>query len=212
MVQIYVLHNFNIDKVLNNISNNYSSFKPAAKPSVLRKYGVSLVDFLYAVDVNLDKPWVDFYHEASYKIGVDFFLNLDLDNSEHVLNITQKDMFQEKDGIVRVEEMWTIWLGLCYKYTPLHKTESYVTHFMRIDFDKSLANEDIPNVNMIFTSEKGSSAAIDLDYVGKDYHLEFDHKIKEVYDVNLLAEVHTTLEETSNCTQGDPFYTCVSEM
>ena len=82
---------------------------------------------------------------------------------------------------------------------------------MRIDFNKSLADEDIPNINMIFTSEKSSSAAIDLDYVGKDYHLEVDQKIKEVYDVNLLAEVYTTLQETSDCTQGDPFYTCVSE-
>ena len=192
-------------------SQFYFSFKPAAKPSVLKKYGVSLADFLFAVDVNLNKTWIEFYHEASYKISRDFFLTLDLDNSKHVLNISQEDMFQQKDGLVKVEEMWTIWSGLCYKFTPLHKTESYLLHFIRINFRDTMAEEDLPNINAIFTSEQRSSAAIDLDWVGKDYAVELRHGDSLCYDVILQAEVYKSLQETSNCTQDKPFYTCVSE-
>ena len=112
---------------------------------------MSLVDFLYAVplDVPLDKPWIDFYHEASYKIGQDFFPTLDMDSSKHVLNITQDDIFQEKEGAIGVEEMWTIWAGLCYKFTPLYKTQKTVLHYFRIHFSQSLLDEDKPKIDMI---------------------------------------------------------------
>ena len=122
---------------------------------------MNLVDFLYAVDVPLDKPWIDFYHEASYKIERDFFLTLDMDNSKYVLNITKEDVFQDKEGAVRVEEMWTIWAGLCYKFTPLYKTQKSLLSYFRIHFSQSLLDEDKPKIDMIFSSEEQSQGILD---------------------------------------------------
>ena len=158
----------------------------------------------------MDKPWIAFYDEASYKIGRDFFVTLDLDNSQHVLNITQEDVFQENEGVVRVEEMWTIWSGLCYKFTPLYKTQSYLLHYFRINFSPLLLDDDKPKINMIFTSEKGSSGILDLDWIGKDYALELDPEYDQCYDISLQTEVYTRMIETSNCSTIDPFYKCIA--
>ena len=174
---------------------------------------MSLVDFLYAVplDVPLDKPWIDFYHEASYKIGQDFFPTLDMDSSKHVLNITQDDIFQEKEGAIRVEEMWTIWAGLCYKFTPLYKTQKSVLHYFRIHFSHSLLDEDKPKIDMIFSSEEQSQGIIDYAWIGKDYGVELDPANNLEYDISLNPEVYVGLAETSNCSLTKPFYICVSE-
>lgn len=210
MVKIHSHSDTYLTHLLISTQNNFS-FKPAAKPSVLKKYGASLVDFLYGVDIGLDIPWIDYYHEASYKIERDFILTLDLDNSKHVLNITRDDIFHDKEGTIRVEEMWTIWSGLCYKFTPLYKTQSNLIHYFRIHFSPSLLDEDKPKINMIFTTEKGSTGILDLDWIGKDYALELDPKEELEYDISLQPEAYARLEQTSNCSLNDPLYKCVSE-
>ena len=164
------------------------------------------------MDVGLNIPWIEFYHEASYKIDRDFFLSLDLDNSKHILNITKDNIFHDKEGKIRVEEMWTIWAGLCYKFTPLYKTQFYAIHYFRIHFSPSLIDEDQPKMDMIFTSEEGSTQIIDLGWIGRDYALELDPSDNLEYDVSLKPETYISLEQTSNCSLEDVFYKCVSKM
>ena len=101
-------------------------------------------------------PWLDFYFEASYRVGVDFRLYYNLENSRHEYNITEEDLFHEKEGILKVERVWTMWEGPCYKFTPLYQTVSDAINFFGITFNKTMPAEDVPNIIVIFTSEKES--------------------------------------------------------
>ena len=168
------------------------------------------MDFLYAEAKDLKLSWKDFYHEASYIIGVDFFLSLDMDNSKYVMNVTQHDLFKANTAI-KVEEMWTIWSGLCYKITPMYKTQNQLLHHIRIYFNASMPDEDLPKMDMIITSSAGASRIMDLEWVGIDYALELDPRNGLEYDVSLQAEVYKSLPLTSKCQQEDPFYKCVLE-
>ena len=189
------------------------SFKPTAKPSILNKYGISQADFTYAVDLNLDKSWLDFYHEASYKIGSDFYLSLDLDSNLHVLNITKDIANEDVDKVVKIEELFTIWTGLCYKITPIHMTTPYVLHYLRIYFNHELLAEDLPMIDMSFTSEANSYGAIDLSWVdGKEFTIEVDPNFHLEYDVNLQTYTYKSLQLTSNCSSEDAYYLCISNL
>ena len=131
--------------------------------------------------------------------------------SEHILNTTQDDMFHDKNGVVNVEELWTIWSGLCYRITPLYKTRGYSLHYMRIHFSQSISDEDLPKIIMIFTSEAGSDGIIDYEWVGKDFSIELDPNEEFEYDINLQPEAYESLQLTSGCAKNISYYNCVSK-
>ena len=62
-------------------------FQPIAKQSVLKKYKIPIGNFSYGTVSNMSISWIDFYHEASYRIGSDYNITLTFDNWEHTITI-----------------------------------------------------------------------------------------------------------------------------
>ena len=68
-------------------------FKPFAKPSKMKGLNITIGDFAYGMDIDVKKAksWLDFYHEASYNIGADFLITLDLE--EYSLEINRSGTY-----------------------------------------------------------------------------------------------------------------------
>ena len=179
---------------------------------MLKKYGISQEDFTYAyLDIELDKPWPEFYREASYRIGRDVFLSLDFDGETRKANISVEDINQEVNGMVKVEEVFSLWTGLCYRIEALYMTQPHLVHFIRMNFDQSMPKEDLPLIDMIFTSKNSSYGIIDLDWIdGNDFVVEVDPNYHLLHDVNLHPHSYRSLQEKSNCSYQETFYKCVS--
>ena len=57
----------------------------------MKGLNITIGDFAYGMDIDVKeaKSWIDFYHEASYNIGVDFKITLDLEDEEYSLEINK---------------------------------------------------------------------------------------------------------------------------
>ena len=94
-------------------------FKPFAKPSKMKGLNITIGDFAYGMDIDVKeaKSWIDFYHEASYNIGVDFKITLDLEDEEYSLEINETGTYHFGAFNLVSEKVFSIWAGLCYKLT-----------------------------------------------------------------------------------------------
>ena len=122
-------------------------FKPLAKLTVLEKFNISL-EYFGTEDVeipdNFSLPWNEIYLTSSFRLGTDFKIEMVLNEDE---NITIEDV--DSDEII-IEEIYTLWSGLCLQISPNERLKFINTLFL--EFDETIPISDIPNIEMYFTS------------------------------------------------------------
>ena len=68
---------------------------------------------------NVSMSWPDFYHRIMYKIGKDFNITLKLNGNRknNTVHLNSLYITKETENMISLEEMYTIWTGMCYKIT-----------------------------------------------------------------------------------------------
>ena len=126
-------------------------FKPLAKLTVLEKFNISL-EYFGTEDVeipdNFSLPWHEIYLTSSFRLGTDFKIEMVLNEDE---NITIEGFDNDE---IFIEEIYTLWSGLCLQITPNKRLKFINTLFL--EFDESIPISDIPNIEMYFTSAKNA--------------------------------------------------------
>ena len=153
-------------------------FQPTVKTSVLNKYGFNLFDFVNTDVPNLSQSWPDFYNEVSYKVGIDFYVRMSL--TEHISGFHNKkhenlviesiNLTKNQLDLIDFEEVYTLDSGLCYKITPKINTTGGQYNDIELFFYDTLPIEDIPRVELFFSSEDNAYGIITSNWVLGDIY------------------------------------------
>ena len=137
-------------------------FDPYAKKNYLTQYGLVPEDFvtndLFEIEdtKEFSKPWQDIFLEGSYRVGTDFKIIVDMRDEEYSIKVDSLELNEEDTKLIQVEEVNTLWSGLCTKIRiKVHHMETY-GNTVRVTFDKSVNESDIPQLKAYFTSEENS--------------------------------------------------------
>ena len=161
---------FSIEKV-----DSYESpvmmfcFTPMAKPSKMIEFNISAKTFTTHRNMkhntnNSLLTWPEVYEISSYRIGRDFSIKMSLNEDEDsILEINGLELDGDLQNIIQVEEIKTLWLGLCTKIKPKIQLLKSVDSYVKMYFSKSLNNSDIPKVRLYLHSEGNSRKSL-IDY------------------------------------------------
>ena len=182
-------------------------FQPTVKTSVLNKYGFNLFDFVNTDVPNLSQSWPDFYNEVSYKIGIDFYVKMVL--TGHVagynsfvienINLTLANL----TNLIKFEEVYSLHSGLCYKITPKIQTIGGGYNKIELIFYDTLPDEDIPEVELFFSSEENAYGIIGTNWVvGDTYTMKVKSKNLLKYKVKLIPKKYKKHPTKCNENEG----------
>ena len=102
------------------------------------------------------------------------------------------------------------WKGLCYKISYKYEAEYSWSSEVSLDFAKSLSDQDMPKIEVIFTSYNNSYGIIDIDWVeGDKYNLLIDLRKLMTYSINFKTFEYVILKDVKHCLEGS-FYECRS--
>ena len=187
-------------------------FMPIAKLSVLKKYNVSLKHFRYEYSDGIEEglSWPDVYFEASYKIGIDFNISLGIKDYQDYITIQSTDLSANQAKYIDFKMIHSLWKGLCYQISYKYEAEYSWSSEVSLDFDKSLSDQDMPKIEVIFTSYNNSYGIIDIDWVeGDKYNLLIDLRKMMTYSINFKTFEYVILKDVKHCLEGS-FYECRS--
>ena len=217
-------------------------FEPSVKRSSLKKHNLELKDYLAfnLPDINSDKTWQEFHdEEMSYILGTDFVismeynsknnkdfglqntnmceleseLEIELENSTNTrICLNDTGEFEDSELIKKVEKVYTLWDGLCYKITPKINATKVLHNYFKLEFNESISDDDIPNkVRVHLTSENNSYGIITSKWTEGDV-FKIDIKLKdlEYYSADLTYNKYERLGETSNCECGCQHRKCIA--
>lgn len=208
-------------------------FEPSVKKSSLKKHKLELKDYL-AFDLpnfNSNMTWQQFHdEEMSYQLGPDFVIYLEynsVNNSDFGLQNTTKCNFNKTSDcqicidktdvsesesrlIKKVEKLYTLWDGLCYKITPNITATKVLHNYFKLEFNNE---EDIPNKTKIFlTSENNSYGIITSKWTeGEVFEVDIEPHKREYHGADLTYSKHERLEETSKCECGCQHRKCLAQ-
>ena len=134
-------------------------FDPIAKLSVMSQYNATPEDFVTndvledAEEKDFSKSWNEIFHESSFRLGRDFTLDIDLLDQEHEIMLDTKLLSSEEELLVEVEEMYTLWSGLCTKIKPKIDHSETAANMMKIRLTDSIIDSDLPKIKIYFTSK-----------------------------------------------------------
>ena len=182
-------------------------FQPTVKTSVLNKYGITLYDFVGNFVPNMSKSWPDFYNEVSYKIGIDFYVRMSL--TEHISSFNNKlhsnlvieniNLTKSQLNLINFEEVYTLDSGLCYKITPKIKTTGGEYNKIELIFYYTLPDEDIPRVELFFSSEDNAYGIMTSNWViGDTYSMKIESKNLLKFNVKLTPMNYIKLNSKCN--------------
>ena len=146
----------------------YSSMQcdPYAKKSYLTKYGLVPEDFvtndIFEIEEtkNYSKPWQDIFLGGSYRVGTDFKIVIDMRDEEYSIEVDSLELNEEDTKLIQIEEVYTLWSGLCTKIRIRVDHMDTYGNTIRLTFDKSINESDIPQLKVYFTSEDNSGIFI----------------------------------------------------
>ena len=181
-------------------------FQPTVKTSVLNKYGIKLYEFVTTVVPNLSKSWPDFYNEVSYKIGIDFYVKMTLTghiSSYRSFVIESINLTKSQLDLISFEEVYTLHSGLCYKITPKIQTTGGGYNKIELIFYDTVPDEDIPEVELFFTSEDNAYGIIGTNWVvGDSYTMIVKSKNLLKYKVELIPMKYKKYPSKCNENEG----------
>ena len=200
-------------------------FEPSVKRSSLKKHNLELKDYLAfnLPDIDSNKTWQEFHdEEMSYILGPDFIISMEYNsknnkdfglqktNASICLNDTGE--FDDSELIQKVEKVYTLWDGLCYKITPKIKATKVLHNYFKLEFNESLSDDDVPNkVKVHLTSENNSYGIITSKWTEGDvFKIDIKLKDMEYYSADLTYNKYERLSETSNCECGCMHRKCIA--
>ena len=169
-------------------------FNPVVKMSVLKKYNMSLLDFIGFGTIAINSS---VYDEGLYKIGRDFKISLSWNNQP----IEIESIPLANESTLKVEEIYTFYNGRCCKITPKFKVKKMQPIATTITMDKSIEPIDLQYISVHFTSEKNSYGIIQGTWLEGKHSLFLEAKLNkssgfEVYpELNLVKNLYLT----NNC-------------
>ena len=125
-------------------------FQPYAKKTVLKKYNLTISDFVFVRIPEQNMTLTEFTDETLYLINRDFYL-YSITFSDGVLSDFHNLTLGENSQFI-VEKLKTYRSGLCYKITPTYFPNSLKSEYQRfsIGFNTgtlgNLSLEDVPKV------------------------------------------------------------------
>ena len=190
-------------------------FNPGFKASVLQKYNIDPNYFAGKIhQVNTNLSWPELINELSYNIGIDFNVSLSYPYGKMngTYNIFDKNLKKSYSDKIESEEIYTIYNhGLCYRITPKIASRKWEPAYLNVKFDPTLPIEDIPKIELIFTSKENSYGIIESNWMdGNEYSIMIDPKKNANYLVSLTITQHLDLEFTSKCSNRQSYLKCVS--
>ena len=188
-------------------------FQPFAKYSELSSLNISIFEFMnFEVPLkNLRMIWPEFYHRITYQIGKDFHIWLSLNDDTFFL-IDKISLTKPYSDYVDLEEIYTLFTGLCYKLTPKIKTSNGLQTTIHLSFNESMPKQDIPRrIEMFLTSEENSYGIISSQWnAGDVFHLNIRPFEKSRYKIQLVLQEHEKLKWTSSCSDGGSYISRLS--
>ena len=182
-------------------------FNPMAKLSILDQNGLTLGQFVEGeMPKNENKSWLDVYNDAYYKIGVDFSIIL-TNYNDYYLHL--KSLKQKNDSMGKIEEIYTIWSGLCYKIVPNY-THNAINNVLEWVVLFHVTTKDTPKkVQVIITSEENSYGVVDKQWIeGSELNHELDTSDPTFYRFSLKTFKYEKDQSTSGCSHQKSYLNC----
>ena len=121
----------------------------------------------------------------------------------HHLNLTS-----ELARGLRIREIHTLWMGNCYQLDYKYTTKAGSMWIIRLDFQESLKENELPKVNAIFTSDQNAKGVIEANWVeGKAFSLLINPKEMMSYVIDFKPIEYLSLKDVKYCGE-DNFYEC----
>ena len=179
--------------------------------------GIILYEFIQTDVPNLSKSWPDFYNEVSYKIGIDFYVRMSL--TEHISGFHNKkhenlviesiNLTKNQLDLIYFEEVYTLDSGLCYKITPKINTTGGLYNKITIIFNDTVRNEDIPRVELFFSSEDNAYGIMTSNWViGDTYSMKI--KSTNLLKFNVKLTPMNYIKLNSKCSK-EANIKCISQ-
>ena len=213
-------------------------FDPYAKKTYLTKYGLVPEDFvtndLFEIEdtKKYSKPWQDIFLQGSYRVGTDFKIGVDMRDEEYSIEVDSLELNEEDIKLIQIEEVNTLWSGLCTKIRIKVDHMDTYGNTVRLTFDKSINESDIPQLKVYFTSEENSGifpllctytynllsvipisdGIIDLSWRnGKKYATVINPKEVKWHSYEFTPVQVEKLQLTSGCSYDQPYHECHSK-
>ena len=181
-------------------------FNPMAKLSILNQNGLNLGQFVDCkIPKSENKSWLDVYDQAFYKIGKDFSIILTNYNDYYV---HFKSLKQNND-MGKIEEIYTIWSGLCYKIVPNY-TYSAMNNVIESVVLFHVTTKDTPKkVQVMITSEENSYGVLDKTWIeGRELSHELDPSDSTFYKFPLKTFQYERDQSTTGCSHEKSYLNC----
>ena len=184
-------------------------FNPYIKKSMLKKFNLTYYEIQNLKLKNLSISYPDFYNQANYKLGYDFNISLgNLDQTKAKI-----DSVDFENDLINVEELYTLWSGICIKINQNEEIATYDENSIAILFNEDIKIEDLPKVHIFATSEQNSLGIVDAHWAdGNVFTHKITPQILESYTFYFEQISYEFLKETSNCNDDyDSNVHCVAE-
>ena len=180
---------------------------------VLRKYTSNATSFTQEKRPLTEQPTITICfkpYDHNFTLGKDFNITY-----FYYYNLTQKVSLELKSGnnynvvdneTVILQEMTTYFSGVCQKINIESKFFPRKSKFVGIDFEKSIPNENIPELKVFITSE-GNAYGIVINRWMDGETLEVDISKSFLKQVSLRSKKTIQLKSISVCSE-ESFYQC----
>ena len=188
-------------------------FQPYVKYSELNSFNLSYSNFLnFEIPLkNLSMDWQDFYNRVTYKIGRDFNIYMSINNDYYLIIIDNANLTKPYSDWIELEEVYTLFTGLCYKITPKIKTSGGLPTSFILNFDETMPKYNIPKIEMFLTSEENSYGIISSQWdAGDVFRLDIEPYKRYKYKLQLVPEKYEKLKWTSNCSEDGSYISRLS--
>ena len=201
-------------KVYNRAQNAFTQpttticFEPYAKKNVLKELDLTMEEYLKTNFANMSMKYTDLFHKVNYKLGRDFQIRFSWENYKHEKHFNDT----LDDDQFKVEELYTFWSGICYKFTPKFKTMASHSNALQIMFNGSFEDSDLPSVILTFSTEENANGAIANRWLqGEVYNVDIEPLKMVSYSVYLRIVEVKRLASKSNCSSKIKLNNCISE-
>ena len=184
-------------------------FNPYMKRSILEKYNLTYTQVQSLKMKDLSIPYPTFYKQANYKLGLDFKISLgDLKGTKFEI-----DDINFMNDIIKIEELYTIWNGICVKVSQNISIPNYEENTITVKFNDSFKIKDLPEVQIFVTSDQNAYGILDAHWAdGSVFSHHIQPQLMKSYSFYLSPVWYKSLKETSHCNDEYEFnLQCVSK-
>ena len=171
-------------------------FNPYVKKSILEKYNLTYAQVQSLRMKKLSIPYPNFYKQANYKLGLDFKILL----GEIKGTNFEIDDINFKNDIIKIEELYTIWNGICLKISQDTSIPNYQENTITVTFNDLINIKDLPEVQIFVTSDQNAYGILDAHWAdGSVFSHHIQPQIMKSYSFYLSPVWYKSLKETSHC-------------